>query len=146
MTAPWASSSTGEPEASAAARTWARTPGSSSAGVVFGIAQTRREPAVRGRGQPGRDGLGVLVARLAQVGVEVDEPGRDDDAVRRRCRRPRRRQPGDRLEDPVRDDDLARSLATRGRVDQPGPADLEVRHRSAAHAAPVPVACVPASR
>ena len=42
----------------------------------------RREAAMGRRGQPGRDGLGVLVAGLAQVRVEVDEPGRDDDPVR----------------------------------------------------------------
>ena len=51
----------------------------------------RREAAVRRRGQPRRDGLGVLVAGFAQVGVEVDEAGRDDDPVGVRC--PRRRRP-----------------------------------------------------
>ena len=51
----------------------------------------RREPAMGGRGQPGRHRLGVLVAGLAQVGVEVDEAGRDDDPARRRSRRRPRR-------------------------------------------------------
>ena len=43
----------------------------------------------RGR-EPGRDGLRVLVAGLAEVGVEVDEARRDDRRPRRRRRRPRR--------------------------------------------------------
>ena len=36
--------------------------------------------AVRGRGEPGGHRLGVLVAGLTQVGVEVDEAGCDDAA------------------------------------------------------------------
>jgi hypothetical protein len=36
---------------------------------------------VGGSCQAGRYRLGVLVARLAQVGVEVDEAGRDDEAI-----------------------------------------------------------------
>ena len=66
---------TGEPAAAAAARTRATTPGSSIAGVVLGMSAHRREPAVRRGRQPGGDRLGVLVAGLPEVRVEVDEPG-----------------------------------------------------------------------
>ena len=52
VTAPWASSSTGEPEASAAARTSDRTPGSSRAGVVLGIAQTVVNPPCAAAASP----------------------------------------------------------------------------------------------
>ena len=85
----------------AAARTPARTPGSSRAGRRVRHRADRREPAVRRRREPARDRLGILVARLAQVGVEVDEPGRDDDPVRPDAVGVRARQPGDGLEDPV---------------------------------------------
>ena len=111
----------------AAARTRARTAGSSSGGVVFGISADRREPAVgRGR-QPGRDRLGVLVAGLAEMDVEVDE-------ARARRRRPWSSIPSasppssqvTRLEDAVGHDDLAGTLATRRRIDEPGPRDLEI--------------------
>ena len=74
----------------AAARTAASTPGSSSVGRRVRHRADGREATVRGRGQPARDRLGILVAGLAQVGVEVDEAGRDDDPVRRRSRRRRR--------------------------------------------------------
>ena len=40
------------------------------------------EPAGRGRARPAGNGLLVLVARLAQVGVDVDEAGADDLARR----------------------------------------------------------------
>ena len=38
----------------------------------------RRVPAERGRPRAGLDRLGLLVARLAQMGVEVDEAGAHD--------------------------------------------------------------------
>ena len=50
---------------------------------MFGIAQTVVNPPWAAAAEPGRDRLGVLVAGLSKVGVEVDEPGRDDDARRR---------------------------------------------------------------
>ena len=87
-----------------------------------------REAAVRRRREPGRDRLGVLVAGLAEVDVEVDEAGRHDDPAVVDALRLGALQPGDRLEDPVRHDDLARSLASGDRIDEPRPADLEVRH------------------
>jgi uncharacterized Zn-binding protein involved in type VI secretion len=40
----------------------------------------RGEAAERGRPGAGLDGLGVLAARLAQVGVQVDEAGQRDQA------------------------------------------------------------------
>ena len=104
-----------------------------------------REPAVGGGGQPGRHRLGVLVAGFAQMGVEIDEPGRDDDPVGVDPLRVGTGEPGDRLEDPVPDDDLARAFPSRRGIDQPGAADLEIRARTA-HAAPGPAGCVPASR
>ena len=82
-----------------------------------------------GRGLPGRHRLGVLVARFAQVRVEVDEAGRDDDASIVDARRLVALQPVDRAQDPVLDDDLARPFPAARRVDEPGPADLEVGAR-----------------
>ena len=105
----------------------ARTPGSSRARRRVRHRADRREAAVRRRRQPRRDRLGVLVAGLAQVRVEVDEAGRDDDPAGVDAVGVGAVQPGDRLEDPVADDDLARALAARRRVDQPGAADLEIR-------------------
>ena len=107
----------------------------------------RGEAAVRGRRQSGRHRLGVLVARLAQVRVEVDEARRDHDPAGVDPLRVGATEPGDGLEDPVAHDDLARALAPGCRIDQPGPADLEIGSATG-HAAPAPVAaaCVPASR
>ena len=120
---------TGEPDATAAARTRSTTPGSSAAGVVFGIAQTTVNPPCAGRGLPARDRLGILVARLAQVRVQVDEAGRDDDAAIVDAGRLVALEPGDRREDAVLDDDLARSFAAARRIDEPGPADLQIGDR-----------------
>ena len=92
VTAPIASSSTGDP-----GRDGGRPDPCQHAGLVERRRRVRhradrREPAVGGRGQPARDRLGILVAGLAQVGVQIDEARRDDDPARRRCRpRPRRR-------------------------------------------------------
>ena len=105
----------------------------------------RGEAAVHGRGEPGRDRLGVLVAGLAQVHVEIDEARGDDDAVRVDARGVRACEPCHRLEDAVAHHDLARTLAPCRRIHQPGAADLEIRSR-AGHAAPVPPGWVPASR
>ena len=78
-----------EPAAAAMSRTSATT-----AGVVgdrVGVRHRRdgREPADRGGARARLDRLLVLEAGLAQVRVEVDEPGREHQA--RRSRRPRRR-------------------------------------------------------
>ena len=52
------------------------------------------EAAQRGRLGAGLDGLGVLAAGLAQVGVQVDQAGQRDQAgARRRPRHPRRSAP-----------------------------------------------------
>ena len=109
-------------------------------GLRVGHGTDRREAAVRRGGQPGRHGLGVLVARLAEVRMQVDEPRGDHHAVGLDPIGLRAFQPGDRLEDAVADDDLARPLSPDGRIDEPGATDLEVG--AGAHA----VACVPASR
>ena len=58
----------------------------------------RGEAAQRGRAGAGLDGLGVLAAGLAQVGVQVDQAGQRDqarrvDRPRRPCRRRRDRLP-----------------------------------------------------
>jgi hypothetical protein len=50
-------------------------------GSVFAIASTAVKPPRRGRGAAGV-GLRVLAPRLAQVGVQVDEPRQRDEAVR----------------------------------------------------------------
>ena len=67
---------------SPAASTDATIAGSSSAGSVFGIATTAVKPPSAAGACSGLDRLGFLHARLAQVHVEVDEPGRDDAARR----------------------------------------------------------------
>ncbi len=100
---------------------------------------------MRGRGQPARDGLRILVAGLAQVSVEVREPGRDDDPVGGHAIGIAAVQPRLRLEDPASDDDLARALTPPDRIDDPGPADLKIRH-AGDPAGWCPLPCVPASR
>ena len=134
VTAPYASSSTGDPDATR------RPPGSRQhAGLVERRRRVRhradgREPAVRRRGQPGRDGLGILVARLAQVGVQIDEARARRPPPRHRCRRhPRRpaRSPprGPRRERRSRPDPRGRPPGRPAR-----PADARGRSRSAARA------------
>ena len=86
----------------------------------------RREPAVGGGREAGRDRLRLLVPGFAEVDVKIDEPGRDDDTGVVDAVRLVRIQPGHRFEHPVSHDDLARALATRSGVDQPGPRDLEI--------------------
>ena len=126
-------------------------PGSSSAGVVLGIAQTVVNPPWAAAAEPGRDRLGVLVAGLAEVRVEVDEPGRDDDAVGVDARRrPRPSSQVSRLQDARRGRRSRRALAARRRVHQPGAAQISSRRPRLAHAAPptrrVPPLPRPASR
>ena len=122
---PVASSSTGEPEAAAAART-REDAGFIERGLGVGHGADGREAAVGRRGQPGCHGLGVLVARLAEMGVQVDEPGATTtpsgtDAVGLGTL-----EPGDGFEDAAANNDLARPFPPDGRIDQPGAADLEV--------------------
>ncbi len=97
---------------------------------------------MRRRGQAGRDRLRVLVAGLAEVGVDVDEPWRDDDPAIVDAVGVRRLQPHDRLQDPVPDDDVTRTLAPGRRIDEPGATDVEVGHSAARAERPA----VPASR
>ena len=52
---------------------------------------TAVKPPTRGRRGAGQHGLGVLAAGLAQMGVQVDQPGQQD--LARRPRRPRRPRP-----------------------------------------------------
>ena len=54
---------------------------SRSPASVLGMATTRGEPAERGGPGAGLDRLGLLLAGLAEVGVQVDEAGRDDAAA-----------------------------------------------------------------
>ena len=126
--APQTRAATGEPRrAAAASRTRARTAGSSIGRRRVRHHADRREAAVRGGGETGRDRLGVLVAGLAEVDVEVDE-------ARARRSTPRSSIPSasppssqsTASRTPSRHDDLARALAARRGIDQPGPADLEV--------------------
>ncbi len=102
-----------------------------------------REAAVSRRRQPRSDRLGVLVAGLPEMGVEVDEARSDDDPVLVDTLGVGAVQPHDQFEDPVSDDDVARPLAARRRVDEPGAADVEVGHSAAARDSG---SAVPASR
>ena len=70
--------------------------------VGVGHGADRREPAMGRRREPARDRLGVLVAGLAQVHVQVDEAGRDHDAARVDAVRVGTLQPGHRFERPSR--------------------------------------------
>ena len=107
-----------------------------------------RVAAVRRRREPRRDRLRVLEAGLAEVRVEVDEPGGDDDAVRADPVGLVALEPRHGGDDAVGDDDLARTLEAGVRVDEPRPRDLEIgddvadaegagshltRHRRASH-------------
>jgi hypothetical protein len=86
------------------------------------------ESAVGRRRQPGRDGLGILVARFAQMRVQVDEPGRDHDP---RCVDAIglvAGQPRDRLQDTVRDDELAGTGPSGRRIHQPDATQVEIGH------------------
>ena len=78
-----------------------------------------------GRGQPARHRLRVLVAGLAKVGVNVQEPGQDQEAARPDAPGIVALEPVHGLEDAAADDDLAGPLALRDRVHEPCPADLE---------------------
>ena len=129
MTAPWASSSTGDPEASGRGAHPASTPGSSSAGVVLGIAQTVVNPPWAAAASPDATVSASSLPGLAQVRVQVDEPGRDDDPGRIDAVRVRALQPGHGLEDAVADDELAGAFPAASRIDQPGAAQVEVGHR-----------------
>ena len=134
-----ASSSTGDPDATAAARTRASTPGSSSAGVVFGIAQTVVNPPWAAAASPVAIVSASSLPGSRRWAWRSMKPGRDDDARSRRC--PSASAPSSQVTAsriPSRDDDLARALAARRRVDQPGPADLEVRAPRRSRRAPVP--------
>ena len=56
-------------------------PAWSLTGSVFGMHATRGEAAGDRRRRAGGDRLLVLLPRLAQVHVHVDQPGRDDPAL-----------------------------------------------------------------
>ena len=66
------------PAATACRRTNSTTLTESWAGSVFGIATTAVYPPSAAARAPGLDRLGLLVPRLAQVGVEIDEAGAHD--------------------------------------------------------------------
>ncbi len=76
-------------------RTSRTTAAQSMAGSVLGMATTAVKPPRAAARRAGLDGLGLLPAGLAEVGVQVDEAGRDDAAAavehveRRRARRGR---------------------------------------------------------
>ena len=69
-----------------------------------GHGDDRGEAAERGAPAAGLDRLGLLPARLAQVGVQVDQAGRDDAARRRRARVSPSRSAPDRDDAAVVDD------------------------------------------
>ena len=123
----------------------ASTPGSSSAGVVFGIAQTVVNPPWAAAASPVAIGLGVLVAGLAQVRVEVDEARARRRRRRRRCRpRPRRRATSPPRGSPSRTTiSPGPSRPAAGSTSQ-ARLDVEVRHLAGSPRRPA--LCVPASR
>jgi len=51
-------------------------------GLGVGHRVHRREPPESGRGRSGRDGFGVLTSWLAQMRVQIDEPGKQDERGR----------------------------------------------------------------
>ena len=58
------------------------TPALSLTGLVFGMHATAVKPPATADGGAGRHRLLVLLSRLAQVHVHVDQPGHDDQAAR----------------------------------------------------------------
>jgi hypothetical protein len=100
----------------------------------------RGEAAGDGGRGAGRDRLLVLVARLAEVHVRVDQPRHHPEAVRidrlgglRAGELSRLR---DRADQAALDPDVVPFVDARGRIDQPTAADHERALPSAAHAAP----------
>ena len=81
MTAPTGCTSTRPGLAAEVARPARPTSAVSVTGSVLAIASTAVKPPSAAAAVPVRDGLGVLAARLAQVGVQVDEAGQRDQAV-----------------------------------------------------------------
>src|SRR4030095_1265133 len=80
VTAPTGNTST-RPISRPRAATISTTPALSATGAVVGMGEA---VGVSPRGAPprsGLDGLGVLAARLAQVDVQVDQAGADDQPV-----------------------------------------------------------------
>ena len=71
------------PASSARCRTSRVTSAESFTGRVLGIATTEVKPPATAALRPGEDGLLPLLARLAEVHVEVDEAGGDPQALGR---------------------------------------------------------------
>ena len=63
------------------------TPALSFTGIVFGMQATAVNPPATAAAVPRRDGFLVLLPRLAQVHVHVDQAGTDDEAARQVDRR-----------------------------------------------------------
>ena len=93
--------------------------------VRVGHRAHRREATVGGCGETGRDRLGVLVAGLAQMHVEVDETGQHEQ-VRLTDRRAAAR-PGQLADAAALDEQAAPPLTPGAGIDQPGILDLEPR-------------------
>ncbi len=86
---------------------------------------------MRSGGESRRDGLGVLVAGLPEMRVQIDEPRRDDDAGGLDAVGLVPVEPRHGLQDPVDDDQLAGPFASVGGVDQPDTAEVEIGHLAA---------------
>ena len=80
VTAPTGCTST-SPTSAPRRRTCSATTSVSTTGVGVGHREHGGEPAERRRGRARRDRLGLLAARLAQVGVQVDEPRQQHEPV-----------------------------------------------------------------
>ena len=80
VTAPTGCTST-EPASRPSRQTCSTTPAVSATGSVLAIAWTAVKPPSAAARGAGLDGLGVLAAGLAQVGVQVDQAGQRDQPV-----------------------------------------------------------------
>ncbi len=131
---PLVTAPTGWTSTSPAARPRSRMRSAASAvsvtGLVLAIASTAVKPPTRGGPRAGGDGLGVLAARLAQVGVEVDESRAARPARRRRARR----RPASGVDAPTSaitpssTQQVAAARAARRGVDQVAPRDDQRAH------------------
>lgn len=96
-----------------------------------------RVPTGGGRAGPRLDRLLVLESRLPEVGVEVDEPRRDDEAAAVQDLGAGRPDPfADRSDQRVLEQDVRLGVVPRRRVDEPAAAQEEPAHQRSASPAP----------
>ena len=120
------------PAAAALSRISATMPAWSVTGSVLAIDETAVNPPAAAARVPGRDRLLVLEARLAQVRVQVDEPGREHEPAHVEHLGALRSRPGPTASiATVGDEHVGDVVATRRRIDHPRPAEQHrLRHRA----------------